>query len=126
MNPILNSLQSKAGIVFMGQPGLDFQAPNVAYDYNIAMDAQPALISVSNAGVPAFLSTLIDPKLIEREALPTVRRQLLEKAEVQLLLELPIIPIYFATSVRLVLPAVHGWHQTPLDRHPYKHVWLER
>jgi oligopeptide transport system substrate-binding protein len=28
--------------------------------------------------------------------------------------------------VRLVQPSVHGWHATLLDRHPYKHVWLEK
>jgi len=41
-----------------------------------------------------------------------------------LLDELPIIPLYYFTTVRLVHPAVHGWHPLPLDRHPYKHVWL--
>jgi len=30
-----------------------------------AMDAQPALVTQSNAGIPAFLSNFIDPKLIE-------------------------------------------------------------
>jgi hypothetical protein len=31
----------------------------------MAQDAQPALITTSNSGIPAFLSTYIDPKLIE-------------------------------------------------------------
>jgi hypothetical protein len=31
----------------------------------LAMDAQPALVTVSNSGIPAFLSTYIDPKVIE-------------------------------------------------------------
>lgn len=31
----------------------------------VAMDAQPELITVSNAGIPAFLSNMLDPKLIE-------------------------------------------------------------
>lgn len=65
MNPILRSLQDQAGIVFMNQPGLDLQLPNVAGNINVAMDAQPSLITVSNAGIPAFLSTYVDPKLIE-------------------------------------------------------------
>jgi hypothetical protein len=41
------------------------QLPNVAHSIRVALDAQPALITPSNAGIPAFLSTYIDPKLIE-------------------------------------------------------------
>jgi hypothetical protein len=64
MDPILRALQSKAGIHFMGvDPNL--QMEEVAYDVAVAMDAQPAMVSVSNSGIPAFLSTFIDPKLIE-------------------------------------------------------------
>lgn len=68
MNPILQALMERAGVHFMGQPGADFQAPNVslrmAHD-GFACDAQPSLITVSNSGIPAFLSTFVDPKLIE-------------------------------------------------------------
>lgn len=62
----------------------------------------------------------------DRTADPAARRDLLKQAEVILLEELPIIPIYHFTTVRLVHPAVRGWHPLPLDRHPYKHVWLEK
>ena len=65
MNPILQTLRESAGIHFMGQPNLELQLPNVANSVNIAMDAQPGLITVSNAGIHAFLSTYIDPNLIE-------------------------------------------------------------
>lgn len=34
-------------------------------NYNMAMDAQSPLITVSNAGVPAYLLNYLDPKLIE-------------------------------------------------------------
>jgi oligopeptide transport system substrate-binding protein len=57
---------------------------------------------------------------------PAVRHDLLRRAEAVLLDELPIIPLYHSTTVRLVHPAVRGWHPLPLDRHPYKHVWLEQ
>lgn len=43
----------------------DFQIPHAALSTLIAQDAQPQLITTSNAGIPAFLSTYIDPKLIE-------------------------------------------------------------
>lgn len=70
MNPTLQALQSRLGVHFMGVPNLDFQvsgaaqAVRLAHD-GFACDAQPALITVSNSGIPAFLSTYIDPKLIE-------------------------------------------------------------
>jgi oligopeptide transport system substrate-binding protein len=62
----------------------------------------------------------------DRTADPAARHALLKQAETVLLDELPIIPIYHFTTVRLVHPAVRGWHPLPLDRHPYKHVWLEK
>ena len=61
----------------------------------------------------------------DRTVDPAARHDLLKQAETILLGELPIIPIYHFTTVRLVHPAVRGWHPLPLDRHPYKHVWLE-
>lgn len=70
MNPILQALMQQAGITIMGVPNADFQADGAAFALRIAQDgfacdAQPALVSVSNSGIPAFLSTYIDPKLIE-------------------------------------------------------------
>ena len=68
MNPILKALSERAGVHFMGVPNLDFQKEGVtlrmAHD-GFACDAQPTLVTVSNSGIPAFLSTYIDPKLIE-------------------------------------------------------------
>lgn len=65
MNAVLLALQEQAGIHFMGQPEADFQKKEVAGNLRVAMDAQPQLVTVSNSGIPAFLSTFIDPKLIE-------------------------------------------------------------
>ena len=69
MNPILQALMGRAGIHFMGV-NADFQAEGAAASLRVAQDgfacdAQPALVTVSNAGIPAFLSTYVDPKLIE-------------------------------------------------------------
>jgi len=59
-----HELQTLAGVHFMGvQP--DWQKEGVANNYAYAMDAQPAMITVSNSGIPSFLSTFVDPKLIE-------------------------------------------------------------
>ena len=64
MNPILQALAQQAGIVFVGV-NADLQREGVAHNFGLAQDAQPGLITVSSSGIPAFLSTYIDPKLIE-------------------------------------------------------------
>ena len=67
MDPIFHELSRRAGVHFMGvDPSL--QAPGVTLSLNhngLACDAQPSLVTVSSSGIPAFLSTFIDPKLIE-------------------------------------------------------------
>lgn len=66
----LQALAVRAGIHFMGvnaqlQDAGASQSLRIANDGMFACDAQPSLVTVSNAGIPAFLSTFIDPKLIE-------------------------------------------------------------
>lgn len=41
-----------------------FIEPQYKSNYTLAMDAQPGMITQSNAGIPAFLSTFIDPEVI--------------------------------------------------------------
>lgn len=48
-----------------------------------------------------------------------------DQAEAILLEELPIIPLYFYTSVYLVDATVVGWEANLLDLHPLKHVRLD-
>lgn len=43
---------------------MDYLNKDISGDYSLAMDAQPALVTVSNAGVPAFLTNFIDPDMI--------------------------------------------------------------
>lgn len=57
---------------------------------------------------------------------PARRHALFFEAETRLLDAAPILPLYFDTHVYLIHPEVRGWHPTLLDRHPLKHVWLER
>jgi oligopeptide transport system substrate-binding protein len=61
----------------------------------------------------------------DRTSDPAARAGKMQAAEAILLEEMPIIPVYYFTTVRLVHPSVHGWYPLPLDRHPYKNVWLE-
>jgi len=42
-----------------------FIPAEMAQDNRLAMDALPGLITTSNSGIPAFLTTFIDPKVIE-------------------------------------------------------------
>jgi oligopeptide transport system substrate-binding protein len=49
-------------------------------------------------------------------ASPQDRRELLEKAEVVMLSDYPIVPLYFFVSKRLVKPYVRGVEPNPLDR----------
>lgn len=68
INPQLQTAAARLGIHFMGQSNLDFQKPNVMLRETaegFACDAQPTLVTVSNSGIPAFMSTYVDPKLIE-------------------------------------------------------------
>ena len=64
MDPIFVQLMRRAGVEFMGQ-NPQMQRSEFAHDAQMAADAQPGLITNSNSGIPAFLSTYIDPKLIE-------------------------------------------------------------
>lgn len=60
MDPNLLVLEPTVGIHFMGV-NARLQNPDAVF----AHDAQPGLITTSNSGIPAFLSTFIDPKLIK-------------------------------------------------------------
>lgn len=48
----------------------------VSGDFRLAMDAQPALVTVSNSGIPAYLANYIDPKLIEILVAPNKAAQI--------------------------------------------------
>lgn len=67
MHPDLLTAQQLAGIILMGQPNADFQKKigDSALTLDLAMDAQPQLVTQSNSGIPAFMSTYVDPKLID-------------------------------------------------------------
>lgn len=48
----------------MGVDAPTLQTNGVANNFQLAMDAQPALVTQSNAGIPAWLSTYLDPTVI--------------------------------------------------------------
>lgn len=65
----LNRLKDEIGLYFMGVvPQLIAQDARLRHDPftgGFACDAQPGLITASNSGIPAMLSTYIDPKVID-------------------------------------------------------------
>lgn len=58
----IRMLESRFGIVVPGAQGL--LNKEISHDYALAMDAQPTLVTVSNAGIPAYLSNYLDPEMI--------------------------------------------------------------
>jgi hypothetical protein len=64
MHPDLEMAKKLWGIHFIGQPNMDFLKDDGRGNL-LAMDAQPQLVTQPNAGIPAFLSTYLDPKIIE-------------------------------------------------------------
>jgi oligopeptide transport system substrate-binding protein len=53
-----------------------------------------------------------------------VRYDAYQKAEAILLDELPIMPIYFYTQPRIILPCVKGWYPNVIDEYDYKSIYL--
>lgn len=62
-HPDLLQLENLVGIHFPDV--VDFIPAGISHNINLAMDAQPQLVTVSNAGIPAFLANYMDPKLVE-------------------------------------------------------------
>ena len=61
-NPDFAAIEQDWGISFSG--AMDWLKPEYKADYTLAMDAQPGLVTTANSGVPAFLTTFIDPDIL--------------------------------------------------------------
>ena len=53
------------------------------------------------------------------------RQDLFRQAEMIILTDMPVIPIYHYSTIRLVDARVKGWVSHPLDQHPYKYLYLQ-
>lgn len=63
---VLAQLGESLGVVFDSRLGeIKLSAFSLQDQTRLALDAQPELVTQSNAGIPAFLSNFMDPKLIE-------------------------------------------------------------
>jgi len=57
---------------------------------------------------------------------PEARKAIFQKAEAILIDEMPVIPIYFYVTARLIDDSVKGWYPSILDNHPYQSLSLEK
>lgn len=73
------ALAAQAGIHFPG--AMDFLPEGVSHNFGLAMDAQPGLVTVSSAGIPAYLSNYIDPKVVEVLVAPMKAAQIVGEAK---------------------------------------------
>lgn len=59
---LLASYERELGIFF--PEAKEFLQPEWADNINMAMDAQPELVTTPSSGIPAFLTTIIDPQIL--------------------------------------------------------------
>ena len=68
-------LEQRYGVVIpMAQ---DYLNKDTSYDMSLAMDSQPGIITVSNAGIPAYLANFVDPEFIRVMVTPNKAAQIL-------------------------------------------------
>jgi len=61
-NPDFDMLEDAWGI---HTSAVDYVKPEWKQNFRLAMDAQPTLITTPNSGIPAFLTTIIDPQILK-------------------------------------------------------------
>lgn len=61
-NSELAVFERVAGIYLPG--AVDYIKPEWKHDFGMAMDAQPTLVTTGSSGIPAFLTTFIDPDIL--------------------------------------------------------------
>ena len=99
-----------------------------AGDYNHASTFTDIFLSASPQNLPGYQSprfdSLVAAALAEQDT--SIQAQLLATAETEMLSDYPIAPLYFYVSKHLVSPAVHGFEQNILDRHPSRYMRLSQ
>lgn len=95
-------------------------------DYNDAFTFLEILHSGHGMNDTGYRSADFDA-LLERarhEADSEARRELLQAAERQLLEDMPVLPMYFYTSRRLVRPELVGWQGNVMDQQPSRYMYF--
>jgi oligopeptide transport system substrate-binding protein len=93
-------------------------------DYNDPYTFAQLMHSKNGQNDPGYRSPAYDALLDQAASEPDLarRRALMEAAERQLLADMPIIPVYFYVSKRLVKPWVAGYTSNIMDHHHSKDV----
>lgn len=96
-------------------------------DYNDANSFLEILHSAHGLNDTGYANARYDELLAKAAAEPDQarREQWMHEAEAQLLEDLPVIPIYFYVSKRLVMPTVKGWSGNIMDHHPSRFMRIE-
>ena len=97
-------------------------------DYNDPYNFLQYLKSDFGINLPHYNSAAYDSLLTEagRQTDPTKRRELLERAERQMLADHPVIPLYFYVNKHLVKPELRGWYDNVMNVVYSQDLWLER
>lgn len=75
----LRILERDYGVHF--GPVQGYIEPQYAKDYDLARDAQPTMITTSNAGIPAYLTNYLDPEVITVVVSPMKAAQIIGEAK---------------------------------------------
>jgi oligopeptide transport system substrate-binding protein len=97
-------------------------------DYNDPYTFAQLMHSKNGQNDPGYASAAYDDLLDQAAAEPDAgkRRALLEAAERQFLADVPVIPLYFYVSKRLVKPWVGGYTPNIMDHHHTKDMYVLR
>jgi oligopeptide transport system substrate-binding protein len=97
-------------------------------DYNDATTFLDLLFSQNDNNHAQWHSETYDQmlSLASREKDSSRRAQILNDAEILLMDEMPIIPIYFESMCHLVSSRIDGWYPNILDWHPLKFIRFKR
>lgn len=60
---------------------IGFIKDGISHDFALAMDAQPQLVTVSNAGIPSYMANFVDPNFIRVVYAPNKAAQILGEAK---------------------------------------------
>lgn len=96
-------------------------------DYNDANSFLEILQSTHGLNDTGYANPRYDDLLrkASTEADPAQREVWLQQAEHIVLEDLPVLPIYFYVTKRLVSPRVKGWQGNIMDHHPTRHLRIE-
>jgi len=96
-------------------------------DFNHPSTFTDLLVSNSPQNLPAYSNSVYDDML--GTAATTLNNadqmQLYAAAELRMLEDYPLVPLYFYVSKHLVAPVILGFKSNPLDRHPSRFLSLQ-